>query len=372
MRVAVVHNLRRGGALRRLEGQLAELDADVREFMLSTGVSVTDDPVVVRHEEAATRAPRLLRPPVRYVDLVRLERSWAAMAGPLADWRPDVVFANPCHALLGAPPVLSRLGSSTVYYCDEARRVDYEDAARDSTNPATRALYGALRARERTLDRRGLAAATQVVTNSAYTADKIRRAYGRRAAVVPPGLADVFSPGEAGARRHFLSVGTLIPSKGHDLAIESVARSRISLPVHIVAPRRDEAEMERLSELARQSSVAVTFAFGVSDIELRDAYRRAVVTLYLSREEPLGLVSLESQACGTPVVVADDGGLPSTILEGVTGWAVPRTAEAAGRRLREVVDQVASMREAAIDHAARWRRRSASTTIRDVLERAAG
>jgi glycosyltransferase involved in cell wall biosynthesis len=48
----------------------------------------------------------------------------------------------------------------------------------------------------------------------------------------------------------------------------------------------------------------------------------------------LGLASLESQACGTPVIVADEGGLPETIEPDRTGFAVRRNPAAAAAALR--------------------------------------
>ena len=182
-----------------------------------------------------------------------------------------------------------------------------------------------------------------MLTNSRFTADRIRRAYGRDAEVVSPGIARVFDEtGEAplplSERTHLLSVGTLIPSKGHDLAIEAAARSGTGLPLVVVAPRGDAQEGDRLAALAAAQGVTLEIRTGITDDELLALYRSALATLYLAVEEPLGLASLESQACGTPVVVADDGGLVETLEVGVTGFAVPRSGAAAGAALASLLD----------------------------------
>ena len=74
--------------------------------------------------------------------------------------------------------------------------------------------------------------------------------------------------------------------------------------------------------------------------------------MYLAKAEPFGLVSIEAQACGCPVVVADQGGLPETVLHGSTGWRVPRGPEDAARRLDELEDpnRRAAMAARAADH----------------------
>jgi len=63
---------------------------------------------------------------------------------------------------------------------------------------------------------------------------------------------------------------------------------------------------------------AVTFEDAVAQRELADRYRAAAVLLAPSRSETFGLVALESQACGTPVVGADVPGLEAVVRGGGT------------------------------------------------------
>ncbi len=371
MRVAVVHNLQRGGARRRLAVHVAQMDAEVREFCLSTAAPLTSDPDLVPYSEQAERVHRLARPPVRYWDLAVLERAWRQVARRVDAWSPDVVYANPCQ-FQQAPGALAHLRAPSVYYCDEPRRVDYEPAARASTNPGTRGLYGPLRRWERHADRRALSACARLVTNSGSTARAIELAYGRSAQVLAPAIAQTFTPGAPTEPRHCLSVGTLIPSKGHDLAIEAVAASGLDLPLVVVAPRREDRELARLTSLAAERGVRLIVRFAITDEELIQAYRGALATLYLSRAEPLGLVSLESQACGTPVVVAAEGGLPSTVDDDVSGWAVPRDGAAAGARLRDLTpSRRLVMGAAALERADRWRRETGPAALDRLLADAA-
>jgi glycosyltransferase involved in cell wall biosynthesis len=168
---------------------------------------------------------------------------------------------------------------------------------------------------------------------------------------------------------HLLSVGTLIPTKGHDLALRSAALAARSRPLVVVAPRRDQAEEDRLGAIAKAVGVELDLRVGVSDAELGELYATAHATLYLARLEPLGLVALEAQACGCPVVVADEGGLPETIVDGVTGWKVPRDA-AMVARIVDLLDD-ADTREAAsgaaVVNASRWNWTESASTIERLL-----
>jgi glycosyltransferase involved in cell wall biosynthesis len=366
-RIAVVHNLRRGGAHRRLRAQLEELDGQVREFTLSSASPATSDPFVVPYEPRADSQPEIRRPPYRYDDMHRLIRAWLELGKAVERWSPDVVYANPC-CFLQAPALLIGLRTPSVYYCDEPRRLFYDESARDSTNRLTRPMYAALRQWERRVDRRATTAAAQVLTNSSFTMAAIDRAYGRKATVLPPPLAGTFTPASCDGQEHVLSVGTLIPSKGHDLAVESVASSGIGLPLVVVAPRHDSPEADRLTALAARLGVKLDIRIGISDEELRDLYRAALVTLYLARMEPLGLVSLESQACGTPVIVSAEGGLPGTIAEAETGWSVARNAEAVAAAIKQLEPGVRHfMGRSAVQRAESWRAAGSGSTLSAIL-----
>jgi glycosyltransferase involved in cell wall biosynthesis len=370
MRVAVVHNLQAGGAHRRLTEQLKALPDTTIEICLASAQPVMADAVIVPLHVTAPRVRQLLRPPLRYLDLLTLVSAWREAARRVAGFRADVVFANPCR-YLQAPGALVWTRLPTLYFCDEPRRVDYEAAAGASRNPGTAMLYAPLYQAQRRLDRCATAAASELVTNSRYTARMIQRSYGRRADVVPLGVPDSFRPMAAPAPGgHVLSVGTLIPSKGHDLVLRACASGDQHRRVVVVAPRVDDAEEARLRRLAASLRVALEIRTRISDDELRTLYQRAQATVYLAEREPLGLASLEAQACGCPVVVADEGGLPETVIHGETGFVVPRDARAAGRALDALTDETLrqAMARAAAAHGARASWRRSGEVIRERLE----
>jgi glycosyltransferase involved in cell wall biosynthesis len=357
MRIAVVHNLPPGGARRRLASQVRHLSADVVEICLQTAMPISRDPVVVPLRPRAPRHSRLLRPPLRYVDLVSLERAWRGAAREILRSGADVVYLNPCRYLQG-PPVLRDGVPGTLYFCDEARRVDSEPAAGSSRRRLTRPLYAPMYARERRLDRSAACAASRLATNSRYSAAEIERAYGRRATVLRMGVAESLLAREPPAERggFLLSVGTLIPTKGHDLVLRAAAAAAARRPVVIVAPRPGDDEQRRLQALAGSLELDLSVKVGISDDELGDLYASAFATLYLARGEPLGLVSLEAQACGCPVIVADDGGLPETVIDGTTGWHSSRDPARVASLLDRLSDPplAREMSTAARTHARGW------------------
>jgi glycosyltransferase involved in cell wall biosynthesis len=346
-KVAVVHGLARGGAHRRLAEQITELGSAVQEFCPSTATPVTDTPTVVACPLLAERVPTVLRPPLRYLDLVGIERAWRGVSRAVERAAPDAVFANPCR-LVQSPPLRLAARVPVVYFRDEPRRIDYEPTLAATRRRSTRTLYGPLYRAERRLDARGAGRADLILTNSRYTADRIERAYGGTAWVIPLGVSQALldaghgQPPEASwTRGYVLSVGALLQGKGHDLALRAAAAAALAPDVVIVTPRRDEVAADVLLRLAGSLGVALAVRTEISDVDLAKAYTGAIALLYLGHNEPFGLASIEAQARGCPAIVADEGGLPETVVDGVTGRVVPRAAESAA----EAIDQIAGDRE---------------------------
>ncbi len=157
---------------------------------------------------------------------------------------------------------------------------------------------------------------------------------------------EVFARDPAGRhdlRRHLpprapvlLSVGHLIPRKGHDLAIRALAHLPAA-SLLIVGRGPEEAALRRL---AREAGVAerVRFLGALPHTELKRAYSAADVLVLASSREGWPNVLLESLACGTPVVATAVNGSPEVVRDPVAGRIVAaRTPEAIANAVREVL-----------------------------------
>ena len=169
------------------------------------------------------------------------------------------------------------------------------------------------------------------VAISQHVARRIGRYYNRAATVVyPPVDTEFFRPNGSATGSYFLIVSALVPYKRVDLAIDACARAHVSL--RIVG---DGPELARLR--ARAGSTA-EFRGVCADTEIRELYRGARAVL-LPGEEDFGIVPVEAQACGRPVVALARGGATETVRDGETGFLVDEpTPEAFATALRRAID----------------------------------
>ncbi|MFC5722594.1 D-inositol-3-phosphate glycosyltransferase [Streptomyces gamaensis] len=196
-------------------------------------------------------------------------------------------------------------------------------------------------------------AADRLIANTAGEAEELIRHYDAdpgKVAVVHPGVnLDRFRPtgpdvaaSRAAARARLglpadalipLFAGRIQPLKAPDVLLRAVAvlldarpelRSRIVVPVVGGPSGSGLAKPEGLQKLAARLGIAdvVRFRPPVGQEQLADWYRAASVLVMPSYSESFGLVAVEAEASGTPVIAAAVGGLPVAVRDGVSGLLV--------------------------------------------------
>ncbi len=179
-------------------------------------------------------------------------------------------------------------------------------------NFVLRALIRTAVKKLQTWDKKATDRVDRFVAISHHVRHRIKKYYDREAEVIyPPCETDFYTLNPAVARENFyLVVSALVPYKKIELAIEAFAGGSRRLVIIGDGPERKKLES--------MSSDNVQFLGWKPDEALRDYYRRARGLIFPG-EEDFGIVPLEAQACGCPVIAYGVGGALETILEEKTG-----------------------------------------------------
>ena len=151
------------------------------------------------------------------------------------------------------------------------------------------------------------------VTFGRLVRKRIAKYYGREATVLYPPVDVPDSPPARAPEDFYLAIGRHVPYKRVDLIIDSFRASQRRLKI-----AGNGSETARLKELAR-SSPNIEFLGEVSRAELEDLYRRARALIFPPLED-FGIVPVEAQAHGCPVLAYGRGGALETVSEGETSF----------------------------------------------------
>lgn len=143
---------------------------------------------------------------------------------------------------------------------------------------------------------------------------RVKKFYDRNSEVVYPAIDDKFyskeTPEKKESRKYYLIVSRLVPYKKIDLAIK--AFNYLQKRLIIIGTG---SEKNRLKKIADGN---IEFVGSVNDEELVKYYRKAKAVIF-PQEEDFGLVPIEAQACGTPVIAYGKGGALETVVNEKTG-----------------------------------------------------
>jgi len=180
-------------------------------------------------------------------------------------------------------------------------------------------------------------------------------------------------------------VGRIQPHKGPEVLIRAIAemvthspllRSKLVTLIVGGASGANSAEVDRMKELVQWLGISdlVRFAPPVDRAGLADYYRASDLVCVPSYSESFGLVALEAQACGTPVVASAVGGLRTAVADGISGVLVdghdPRAWSSVIARLLQEPQRRVLLSMGAIEHASHFGWDATSRGTLDIYDRA--
>ena len=196
-------------------------------------------------------------------------------------------------------------GAVHICYCHSPMRYLYDgyEDYRSQMGLLTRTVFSATAGRVRRWDLEAAKRVTYFIANSNYVAERISRIYGRESMVIHPPidleLARFAAPGD-----HYLCAGRLVGYKRTDLLMQACQRLGRKLRIAGDGPE--------LTRLKRDATATTEFLGALETDPLWQEYAECRALLFAA-DEDFGMVPLEAQACGRPVVCYGAGGSLETV-----------------------------------------------------------
>lgn len=221
-----------------------------------------------------------------------------------------IVTSHHAFACRVRPPA----GSRTLAYVHTPARWIWERGARvgEPGGLFGRAALASFAATQRRADARAAGRVSHIVANSRHVANRVSEYWSRESDVVSPPVDTDFYSHDPGIPREdfFLLAGRLVPYKRPEIAV----RAAVAAGVRIVVA--GDGRARPLVEAAAGPEVELLGR--VDDATLRDLYRRCRALVFPG-EEDFGIIPVEAQACGAPVIARGVGGVLDSVVDGATG-----------------------------------------------------
>ncbi len=225
----------------------------------------------------------------------------------------DVILSSSSSCAKG---VITKPGSVHICYCHTPMRYAWElrDDYIKEAGRLKRRLIKILLHYMRIWDFVSASRVDYFIANSTAVQKRIQKHYKREAIVInPPVRCNLFNISETDGDYYFI-VSRLVGYKRFDLAVK--ACSELGKKLIIIG---DGPEREKLEKLANEN---VTFLGRQSD-DVVKKYMSECKALLFPGEEDFGIVPVEAQACGRPVIAFGKGGVLDTVIDGKTGILFP-------------------------------------------------
>lgn len=205
-----------------------------------------------------------------------------------------------------AKGVITSSKTCHVCYCHSPMRYlwDMHAEYRAAMNPAVRFIYSAASSWLRVWDLATAARVDFFIANSKFVASRIRKIYRRDSRVIHPPVDVTAGTVQSQTGEYYLCVGRLVDYKRVDLAVQACSRLGRRLRVVGAGPQ--------LKQLKRMSGPTIEFGGTVSTEDLRYSYAHCRALLHPG-EEDFGIVPLEAQSFGRPVIAYGSGGALETV-----------------------------------------------------------
>lgn len=323
MKIAIFHNLEKGGALNSLISPLKYLKngnvVDIFSFKNNVPKNLFNNLYLYKLKKTSNITQHLKQV------LFDLKRSHKKIAKEIDDNNYDLILIFPC--LLTQTPYLMRYlknKNKVIYFFNESKREFYENTSYDYYS-IKKIISRFLRLPIKFIDKSNCKEAKHIISNSQYTANNLFKIYKKKSEVIYPGLKPI-TPQKITIKNNkkILSVGLLSKIKGHDYSIKQL--KEISPDFTILG--RETSESKYIFNLAKKNEVFLNIIKTENDKVKDDLFKYYSIYLANQTKEPFGITTLEATSNNCFIIGKNEGGTQEIIRNGINGLLYSNLKEA--------------------------------------------
>ncbi len=318
-RIAIFHNLPGGGGIRMLNNIILECKKykEIDMYVIGESDPVNIPGVQIKYQKVRPWSGFLFRNLWIIFVLPHIHQKLAK------EINKNYKFILLTHDYFTKSPYLLRyIKINNAYICNEPQREFYEN--RKIHAPEIRnQLTNVLRYPIKIIDEINVRYAKTIICNSKYTKKVFKKIYKRKSDLIYPGVnCKYFITNKSKREKMILCVGGINPVKDQLFLVESLKPILHQYKLILVGNGKKSYIKKIIIAGGKDSQIKIINH--VSEDRLRYLYQKSMVTCISAHLEPFGLSSIESQACGTPVVSVREGGPMESIVVGKTGYLAQR------------------------------------------------
>ncbi|HEX8964959.1 MAG TPA: glycosyltransferase [Patescibacteria group bacterium] len=247
----------------------------------------------------------------KFISIFRLIAPWIFQNFDFSGYDLIIVSATGAYQ----PNIINKNGAKQICYCHTPPRYlyGYATAREQSNNPVVKALVAIMSHILRMVDFVSSKHVDVFIANSQNIAQRIKKFYRKDAIVVYPPVAVPSKLETIKKENYFLAGGRLARPKHVDLLIKACTTLGVSLKVF---GKSFAGYGEQLQKIAGPT---IEFLGEVTDAEKITLMKHAKAFLFAAEDEDFGIVPVEAQAFGTPVIAYNSGGVKETVQDRKTG-----------------------------------------------------
>jgi len=334
MKIAIYHNLEKGGALTSIIEPLKFLKKNNTIDIYCFQKNIPENLVNIFFTYNLKKTNNIFQH--LFQILFELKKINKKIAKDINKKNYDLILINPC--LLTQSPYILRFlkNKKSIYFFNESKREFYEETSFDYWSPK-KIITRFIRIPIKYIDKKNCQSAKNIISNSIFTANNLEKIYHKKSTIIYPGLKPITQKKiNIKNNEKILSVGLFSKLKGHDFSIKQLK----NITSNITILGREIEESQKIFNFAKQNNISLNKIKTENNKKKDNLYRDFSIYLANSNNEPFGITTLEATNNNCLVLGKNEGGTPEIIKNGINGYLYSNINEA-----KKIIKQILKQNE---------------------------